>query len=140
MHPKDHPWIGVDNIIVDDEGRILLIRRSEQEKNFPGMWALVSGKIEWGGTVQEALKREAAEKVGVDVDIIRFTGRYYDAHNRHPTKTMICLPHICKIKSGTPRANDPEEVADVRWFAPKEIQKLDMAYDHKQILQDEGLI
>ncbi len=140
MNTKDHPWIGVDNIIINDDGKILLIKRSEHEKNFPGMWGLVSGKIEWGETVEQALKREAMEEVGVEVEIVRFTGRYYDKPGRHPSKTMICLPHICKIKNGTPTANQPEEVEEVRWFDPEEIKNLPMGYDHKQMLEDEGLI
>ncbi len=140
MTQNDHPWIGVDNIIINDDGKILLIKRSKQEKNFPGMWGLVSGKMEWGETVEQALKREAMEEVGVEVEIVRFTGRYYDKPGRHPSKTMICLPHICKIKSGEPVANQPEEVEEVRWFDPEEIKNLPMGYDHKQMLEDEGLI
>jgi len=92
MDQKDHPWIGVDNIIVDDEGRILLVKRSENIRSYPGMWGLVSGYIEWGETVEDALKREAKEEIGVEIEIVRFTGRYYDKKGRHPTKTIICLP------------------------------------------------
>jgi hypothetical protein len=46
--------------------------------------------------------------------------------------------HICKIKSGTPKA--VSECKEVKWFNPEEIKDLDMAYDHKQMLIDEGLI
>lgn len=137
---KDHPWVGVDNIILNDEGHVLLMRRSENEKNFPGKWGLISGMMEWGETVEDALKREAMEEVGIEVEVVRFTGRFYDALNRHPSKTTVCLPHICKIKKGTPKVNQPEEVQDVRWFKPSEVKDLDMAYDHKQMLIDEGLV
>lgn len=140
MVNKDHPWVGVDVIIVDEKGRILLIKRSDQEKTFPGKWGIPGGLIEWGETVEQALKREAMEEIGVEIEVVRFVGRYYDKIGRHPTKTMLALPHICKIISGTPRANQPEEVQDVKWFTPEEVRKLDLAYDHKQMLIDEGLI
>lgn len=140
MNTKDHPWIGVDNIIVDKEGKILLMKRSKQEKNFPDKWGLISGTIEWGETVEQALKREAREEVGVEVEVVRYTGRYYDKPGRHPSKTMICLPHICKIVKGEPKVNQPEEVQEVRWFEPTEIRDLEIGYDHKQMLIDEGLI
>ena len=140
MNKKDHPWIGVDNIIINDEGKILLIKRAKHEKHFPGKWGLVSGWMEWGETVHQALKREAKEEVGVEVEVIRFTNRYYDSLDRHPTKCGVCLPHICEIKKGVPKINQPEEVQEVRWFSPEEIKELDMAYDHKQMLIDEGLI
>ena len=137
---NDHPWVGVDNIITNDKGEILLIKRSEQEKAYPGKWALVAGYIEWGETCEEALKREAMEEIGVEIEVVRFTGRYYDAKDRHPTRTIVALPHICKIKSGEPRASQPEEVAEVKWFRPEEVREMELAYDHKKMLEDEGLI
>lgn len=140
MEGKDHPWLGVDNIILNEKGQILLMQRSAQSKTFPNYWGLVSGWMEWGETIQDALKREAREEIGVEIEIVRFTGRYYDRLGRHPKKTCVCVPHICKIVKGEPRVNQPEEVQDVRWFNPEEIRDLDMAYDHKQMLIDEGLI
>ena len=80
------------------------------------------------------------EEMGVEIEVVRFVGRYYDAKNRHPTKTMFALPHRCKIISGEPKANQPEEVQEVKWFTPEEVRELEMAYDHKKMLEDEGLI
>ena len=140
MSTKDHPWIGVDNIIIDDKGRILLGKRSENTRNHAGKWNLISGWMEWGETVEEALKREAREEIGVEIEVVRFLGRFYDSPGRHPTKTSVCLPHISRIVSGTPHVNQKEEVSDVKWFMPEEIKKLELAYDHKRMLEDEGLI
>ncbi len=140
MTDRKHPWVGVDNIITNDQGQILLIKRSQQEKNFPGKWGLVSGFMEWGETVEDALKREAREEVGIEVEVVRFVGRYYDSPDRHPSKTTVCLPHICKIVKGEPTVNQPEEVQEVKWVDPAEVKNLDMAYDHKKMLEDEGLI
>ena len=140
MSKTDHPWIGVDNIIVDDKGKILLIKRSDEEKTFPGMWAFVSGMVEWDETIEQALKREAQEEIGCQVEIIKYTGRYYDKIGRHPTKTCVCLPHICKIVKGEPKVNQPEEIQDVKWFTPEEIREMELGYDHKQMLIDEGLV
>ena len=135
---RDHPWIGVDNIILDDDGRILLVRRPRNAKVFPGMWGLISGMIESSETVEEALKREAKEEIGVNVEIVKYTGRYYDAKNRHPTKTVICLPHLTKIVSGNPIPK--EQGTEVKWFSKEEIRKMNLAYDHKKMLIDEDLI
>lgn len=140
MKNNDHPWVGVDNIIVNEEGKILLCKRAKTIRTYPDMWGLISGYVEWGETIEDALKREAKEEIGVDIEVIRFTGRYYDTLGRHPRKTVICLPHRCRIKSGEPKINQPEEVSDVRWFSPEDIRKMELAYDHKKILEDEGLI
>lgn len=140
MKQKDHPWIGVDNIIINENKKILLVKRSDNAKTYPGYWGLISGWMEWDETIHDALKREAKEEIGVEIKIIKFTGRYYDKPGRHPKKTSVCLPHICKIIKGEPKVNQPKEIQEVKWFSPEEIKNLDLAYDHKQMLIDEGLI
>jgi len=133
---KKKPYIGVDAIITNEEGEILLIHRTG--KNFNGYWGLVSGMIEWGETAEIALKREIMEEIGVDVEIIRYTGKYYDKIGRHPTKTVICLPHICRIANGIP--SPVSECDEVKWYKPEAVENMVLAYDHLQMLRDEGIV
>ena len=130
---KKKPYIGVDAIIINDEGKILLIHRTG--KNFNGYWGLVSGMIEWKEDVETALKRKVMEEIGIE--IIRYTGRYYDKIGRHPSKTVICLPHICKIVKGEP--NPVSECDEVKWFNSTDIKNMVLAYDHFQMLKDEEI-
>ncbi len=134
---QDHPWIGVDAIILsDDKAKVLLIKRGS--KTYHGMWGLVSGKVDWGEEVKEAVIREAREEVNLNVEVVRFVGRYYDKKGRHPTKTMICLPHVCRVIGGRLKAGSDAE--DAKWFSFDEIRKMDLSFDHKQMLMDEGLL
>lgn len=133
---NDHPWIGIDAIILDADRRILLIKRGS--KVYHGMWALVSGKMSWGEEVKDTITREVKEETGLEVEVIKFVGRYYDKIGRHPTKTMICLPHICKVLGGELKAGS--DAIDVKWFTLDEIKTMDLAFDHKQMLIDEGLL
>jgi len=137
---KDHPWVGVDVILVNEEGKIFLQKRATRMKAFPNFWGLVGGWMDWGETAEESLKREAMEEIGVEIGVIKFIGKYYDTKGRHPTKTSIALPHICKIISGVPKVNQVEEVQDIGWFTPEEVLKMDLAYDHKQMLKDAGFL
>lgn len=136
---KDHPYIGVDIIIVNDEGMVLLERRAAQMNTYPMYWGLPGGWVEWNETAYDALKREAREELGVEIEVIKFVGKYYDAPGVHPTKTRFGLPHICKIISGTPHANQPEEVSDIGWFDPRAVVNMKLAYDHNQMLIDAGV-
>ncbi|MCL5410913.1 MAG: NUDIX hydrolase [Patescibacteria group bacterium] len=135
---QDHPWIGIDAIILNSNSQILLIKRSLDSKAYPGLWGLVSGTVEWGEEIGDAVIREVKEETNLDVEIVKFVGRYYDKKGRHPTKTMICLPHICKIVGGELKADTDAD--DAKWFDLKEIGDMDLAFDHKQMLKDEGLI
>ena len=81
-----------------------------------------------------ALKREAMEEIGSEIEIVRFVGKYFDTPGRHPSKSSFALPHICKIVAGDPEAHQVEEVDEIRWFSIDEIKNMDLAYDHKDMI------
>ena len=137
---NDHAWISTDALITNNEGKILLIKRAKEEEVFPEMWGLIGGFMECGETVEECVRREVREEIGIEIKDIKFVGRYYDKKGRHPTRTDITLLHRAKIKSGTPKVNQPEEIEDVRWFTSEEIKEMKLAFDYKEMLEDEGLI
>jgi ADP-ribose pyrophosphatase YjhB (NUDIX family) len=60
-------------IVLDDEGRILLHRRQDNE-----MWALPGGKMELGESLADCARREVKEETGFDVDILGVVGTYTD--------------------------------------------------------------
>lgn len=135
----DTAKVGVSNIFVDEKGRLLLMKRADECFTYPGYWGLVGGFIDPGETPEEGAMREAKEEIGVEIDVIKFVGRYYNT----PTPSYgnaISLPHYSKIISGTPHPAQPEECSDVKWLTPEEIRNMELAYDHKKILEDEGLI
>ena len=136
---RDHAYVGALNIFVNKKGEILLMKRSKQSVVYPNTWGLVGGYLEMGETGAEGAAREAGEEIGVEVRVDRFTGRYYNtSHPYH--MIVISLPHYSTIISGKPHAAQPEECSDVRWFKPSEIRKMELCYDHKDILVDEKLI
>jgi len=63
--------VGVGVIVVDDSGRVLLEKRSDN-----GMWGLPGGGIEPGESVCEAALREVREETGLAIDITRLVGVY----------------------------------------------------------------
>ena len=136
MENDKFAYIGVDAIIRNHEGKILLMHRTCSP--YEGYWGLITGLVGANESVTDALKRIAREEVGIDIVVEKYTGRYYDEVGRHPTKTCICLPHLCRIVACEP--NPIKKCDDVKWFSPEEIYDMDLAYDHKQMLEDEGLI
>lgn len=75
--------VGVSNIFIDEQGRLLLMKRSDQSKMFPDYWGLVGGYIEPGETPEEAAIREAKEEIGVTIQVEKFTGRYHNTPHPH---------------------------------------------------------
>ncbi len=50
--------------LITKDGKVLLVKRADDEENFPSHWALPGGKVEDGEEPDEAALREAAEEIG----------------------------------------------------------------------------
>ena len=59
---------GVNIVITNNQGKILILERSSSEFNYPNFWDLPGGKVENDETLQEAVKREVKEESGLDIE------------------------------------------------------------------------
>jgi 8-oxo-dGTP diphosphatase len=78
-------------ILIRQDGALLLSTRPEG-KPYPGFWEFPGGKLEAGETVEQALRRELIEELGItiaDTEVWRVTEHQYEhAHVRL---------HWCKV-------------------------------------------
>ncbi|MFA6130168.1 MAG: macro domain-containing protein [Candidatus Omnitrophota bacterium] len=121
------PYVTVDAIIELPEG-IVIIQRS----NPPFGWALPGGFVDYGESLEDAVKREAKEETNLDLTEIKQLHTYSNPE-RDPRFHTIGTVFIAKAK-GRPKAGD--DAAGLKIIKPAEIKKLDFAFDHKDILQD----
>ena len=54
-------------VIINDDGKVLLIKRSSSDRYAPGLWEFPGGKLEEGQDVSAALEREVLEETGLVV-------------------------------------------------------------------------
>lgn len=54
--------------IVND-GKILLVKKSEDDPYHPNEWEVPGGRMEFGEKLDEHIKREVKEEVGLDIEI-----------------------------------------------------------------------
>lgn len=57
-------------VLIDGDGRFLLTSRPEG-KVYAGYWEFPGGKLEAGETVEQALRRELHEELGIDIGVVR---------------------------------------------------------------------
>jgi len=126
MENKRSPFCTVDAII-EVKGGIILIKR----KNPPYGWAIPGGFVDYGESLEDAIVREAKEETGLDIELVRQFHTYSNPE-RDPRHHTISTIFIAKA-SGKPTAGD--DAKEVGIFT-KESLPQDLAFDHRQILED----
>ncbi|MGL4449651.1 MAG: NUDIX hydrolase [Sarcina sp.] len=109
----------VKGIILRD-GKVLTIRRSFQDKISAGSWEVVGGKIEFGESLEEALRREVLEETGIEIEI---TDTLYAKSNVIDENTqMVVVVYMCKYLSGEVRLS--EEHIAYRWVSVEGLKEI----------------
>jgi 8-oxo-dGTP pyrophosphatase MutT (NUDIX family) len=112
--------VNVEGAVVKD-GQYLMVVRGEQEYapgglNFPG--GKVEGVSSLDDVLEETLRREIAEEVGLEIhDEMAYVRSSAFVAEGDPVVDVVFL---CRYKAGTATAADPAEVAAVRWMTAAE--------------------
>lgn len=128
---------GVPAIIRNSKGEILLGKRDAGMANYPNFWGLPGGLMEYGETIEQAIKRELKEELGVDSKVIKYAKPIMNLPTKEFQHHYLDVPVYCKI-FGEPKPKD--ETSEVRWFKPKEIKNMKLAYNHIKILEEERIL
>jgi 8-oxo-dGTP diphosphatase len=110
------PLIGVGAVIVDDSGRVLLIRRATEP--LKGHWSIPGGLVELGESLVEAVCREVKEETGLIVNIeavVEVVDRIYKSSDveKSPVRYhYVIVDYWCQIIGGVLEPlSDASEVA-----------------------------
>ena len=111
-------------IVADENGRILLQRRSDND-----LWALPGGTMEVGETIAETAVRETREETGLEVSPDYIVGIYTNPHHvvafsNGEVRQQFSLCFACKLVGGEVKVSD--ESYEVGFFSPEEIEHLNM--------------
>lgn len=112
--------IHVVGAAIIDGSKLLAAQRSERMKE-PLKWEFPGGKVEFGESHVQALKREIYEELGVDIEVQEFidTGSSIIEDNK-----ILLHVYKARIVHGEPAA---KEHAQLRWIELRDMQKLDWA-------------
>jgi len=112
-------------VVVNDDGGILLIRRSDNDN-----WALPGGAMDLGESLPDAAVRETAEETGVEVEITGLVGIYTDPRHvilytsDNEVRQEFSVVFTARPVGGAPTTS--AESTEVRWFPAEEIGSLTM--------------
>jgi ADP-ribose pyrophosphatase YjhB (NUDIX family) len=109
-------------IVVDDAGRILLHRRTDN-----ALWSIPGGAMEVGESIAQTVVREVKEETGLDVAPERLVGVY--SNPRHvveyadgEVRQQFSVCFACRLVGGQVATGD--ESSEVGFFTPAQIQAM----------------
>ncbi len=108
-----NPAVGVAVVVLDEQGRVLLGRRSAGGN--VGEWCIPCGYVEWGEDIREAARREFAEETGLDVEIGDVCAVHSNFHNA--ASLTVGVWFYGTVVGGRVQASD--DLDRVGWFAPE---------------------
>jgi mutator protein MutT len=124
--PVPHKIIGV-GVLWNAQQQILIDRRRPQG-TMGGLWEFPGGKIEPGETVEECIKREIQEELGIEVEV----GKHFITIEHDYSHLRVTLTvHHCRHLRGVPQ---PIECDEIRWVTLDEIDQFTFPAANNQII------
>lgn len=108
--------------LVEKDGKILICKRADDRDHAPGQWEALGGRVEQGETLEQAVRREAKEETGLDVQVVGpiYTFQFFRGAEK---VEHLGVSFWCKYTGGEV-AIDPHEHGEFRWATPDEAVQL----------------
>lgn len=114
---------------LERDGKFLLVQRPPGKKN-EGLWEFPGGKVEKEETLEEALKRELKEELGIDVLETNLIGKvFYDYGN---FQIELFLLKVVNFKGNI----QLKEAKDFKWVDIETALKLELCEADKLLLKN----
>lgn len=113
-------------VVIKCQGKFLLVQRSENDDIFPSKWQNLGGKIELGETVEEAVKREVREEIGIKVNKHPIFIQSYSWKKDEESPVRLGLIFLIEL-SGKPKEYKiklDSELVSHSWSTLKQVDKM----------------
>jgi len=124
-----HRFVGA--ILVNPEGKVLLQLRTRDAPYYPNCWTLPGGKVEENETLEQALKREIKEELGINLVNFKLFKQTIQRKGNSIVKRIIYWSNLDK----KPEELTLEESSALKYFSESEITSLKIAFSLKGIIQ-----
>lgn len=113
----DYVGISTPFYCIDEKGRLLLHKRTQNCRDEHDRWDTGSGKLEFGSTLEENVLREVVEEYGCHGDIICTLPAHsiLRSWENRPTH-WLAVPFFVRVNQLEVKNNEPEKISDMGWF------------------------
>jgi len=118
----DKVVLAATGIVIEDK-KILLLRRSKNEKNYVGFWQPPEGHIENGENPENTIIREVKEELGIVVKNVKFLGTSSHLY-KLKEGNMLGVRIIFRVNAMGNITISDEHTA-FKWFSKKDLVEAD---------------
>ncbi len=118
-------------LLLENDGKILLQKRSMNAKRFAGKWGLFGGGIEEGETPELGLRREISEELNLKLKYVRQIHALDYTLDRTSEKGTI-FTFYAQYNSEKLDLNEGDEM---RWVSFNEALIYDLSPDYRKVLE-----
>jgi 8-oxo-dGTP diphosphatase len=119
----DYIGVSVGMMLVNEKGEIFLSKRSHNATNEKGCWETPGGAVEFGETLEEAVKREIREEYGIEIQLVK----QFPAENHiipNEKQHWVATTFLARLKSSQkPKIMEPEKCDAIGWFSLDNLPK-----------------
>lgn len=103
--------------VIENKGRVLILKRSCADEVAAASWETVGGKIDFGEELEEALAREVKEEAGIEVSVekLLFATTFFT----DPHRQIVLLTYLCRATDDQVILS--EEHSEYMWATQSEL-------------------
>lgn len=139
----DHIGVSASFIVHDGKGNVLLQKRGPGARDENGRWDVGGGAIEFGESIDEAVRREIMEELSTEALDIQFLTAYDAFRELNGSKThWIAIMHAVKVDPRKVKIGEPEKIDKLEWFTSANLPKPlhSQFWKSYQIALDSGIV
>jgi 8-oxo-dGTP diphosphatase len=116
--------------VVQDNGKVLMVRKSEDDPNYPGQWELPGGRLKDAEMLSNHMVREVLEETGLTVvpgppiDLWSWDMSWHGEHVR-----VVAVSRYCTLVPAAPaelRREADDYLIEQQWFSTADLLALDI--------------
>jgi 8-oxo-dGTP pyrophosphatase MutT (NUDIX family) len=124
-------------LLINDEGKLLILKRSDKVRTYKGMWGGIAGYVEEGENPYETAIKEIREEVGIKEDEISLIKKFdpieITDHYEGVKYNWFIHPFLFKIEKKDKIQIDWEH-STYKWILPPDIERYDTVPHLKEII------
>jgi len=130
--------VGVCGIVFNEEGKLLLMKHKKKTPWY-GYWIIPGGKLEFGESLENCIRREIKEEFGIEIKIEKLVTALVSKESEKVKHPIVLIFFLSKALSNELRIKE-DEVKEAGWFSLEEIERMNLHEDTLLALEKAGLL